>query len=151
MVTRIHTPLGLEAAERIVATAIAEGEKRGFLPLTVAVLDLGGNLIVLKRQDGSGILRADVAIAKAWGALGMGVPPGVMGKRLADNPGFLGALVAASDGRFAPNPGGILIVNAEDEAIGAVGISGDTGPNDEICAIAGAKAAGFGFHATLDG
>ncbi|MFD1796965.1 heme-binding protein [Paracoccus aurantiacus] len=143
MVTPLLTPLGLDQAERIVSGALAEREAQGFMALTVAVLDLGGNLILLKRQDGSGILRADIAIAKAWAALGMGVPSGVMGKRLANNPGFLNGLIAASGGRFAPNPGGILILNRQGEGIGAIGISGDTGPNDEICAIAGARAAGL--------
>ena len=46
---------------------------RGLLPLTVAVLDVGGHIVLLKRQDGSGNLRADIAIGKAAGALGMGI------------------------------------------------------------------------------
>jgi uncharacterized protein GlcG (DUF336 family) len=43
-------------------------------PLTVAVLDPGGHLVALNRQDGLGILRAEIAIAKVWGVLGMGLP-----------------------------------------------------------------------------
>ena len=40
-------------------------------PLTIVVLDAGGHVIVLKREDGAGFMRNDVAIAKAYGALGM--------------------------------------------------------------------------------
>lgn len=42
-------------------------------PLTIVVLDAGGHIIVLKREDGAGILRPELAIAKAYGALGMGM------------------------------------------------------------------------------
>ena len=55
----------------VLYAAFAAGAEAGLLPLTVAVLDVGGNLVLLKRQDGSGNLRADIAIGKAAGALGM--------------------------------------------------------------------------------
>ena len=42
-----------------------------------------------------------------------------------------------------PGNGGVLVVDAEGIVIGAVGISGDIGDNDEICAIAGIEKAGF--------
>lgn len=48
-----------------------------------------------------------------------------------------------SAGRMVPSPGGVLIVNGENTVIGAVGISGDIGDNDELCAIAGVEAAGL--------
>ena len=65
------------------------------MPLTIAVLDVGGNLVLLKRQDGSGNLRADIAIGKAWGALGMGISSRTIRDRLKDRPAFQGALAAA--------------------------------------------------------
>jgi len=65
-----------------------------------------------------------------------------------DNSNFVTSLIGASDGRLSPNPGGVLILNDKQEAIGAVGMSGDTGANDEICAIAGIEAAGFAATGT---
>jgi uncharacterized protein GlcG (DUF336 family) len=63
--------------------------------------------------------------------------------RAAQNPNFLTSIVAASDGRIVPNPGGVLIRDASNHILGAIGISGDTGDNDEIIAVAGIEAAGL--------
>lgn len=143
MVLPLFTPLSLTSAEALSDAVLAHGRKNGFLPLAVAVLDVGGHLIVGKREDGCGIMRLDVAVAKAWGALGMGVPAKALGERLSVNPGFLSALIAVSDGRLAANAGGVLITDAEGKVIGAVGVSGDIGENDEACALAGIEAAGL--------
>ena len=143
MVIKLKTLLGLETAETIVGAAFKKGTEMEFMPLTVVVLDVGGNIILLKRQDGCGIVRGDVALGKAWGSLGMGIPTGTMGKMFAENQNFMTGMVGAANGRVAPNPGGVLILDAAGEAIGAVGISGDIGPNDEICALAGVAAAGL--------
>ncbi len=42
-----------------------------------------------------------------------------------------------------PSPGGVLIVGTDGDVVGAVGISGDVGDNDEVCAVAGIEAAGL--------
>ncbi len=135
------TTLSLNQAATIVDAALAAGRAEKMMPLTVAVLDAGGHLMAFKREDGSGILRPQVAIGKAWGALGMGQSSRTLRDRLSDRPSFIGALSAASDGRFFPVPGGVLIRDADDQTLGAVGISGDTSDKDEFCAIAGVKAA----------
>ena len=139
----IQTDLPLDSASAIIDTALATGREAGLLPLTVAVLDSGGNLIALKREDGSGILRADIAVGKAWASLGMGIPSRTIRDRLKDRPAFQNALAAAAAGRFVPVPGGVLVCNPSGEAVGAVGISGDASDKDEYCAIAGVKAAGY--------
>lgn len=139
----LKTNLPLAAAETIVDAALAAGTANGMLPLTVVVLDTGGHAVAMKRQDGCGNMRADVATGKAWGALGMGIPSRTIRDRLADRPAFQGALSAVSDGRFVPVPGGVLIRDADNAVIGAVGISGDTSDKDEYCAIEGVKAAGL--------
>ena len=136
------TALPLATADKIIDAALAEGRAQGFMPLTVAVLDAGGCLVALKREDASGIMRPDIAIGKAWGALGMGVPSRLLRDRLADRPAFQSALAAASGGRFVAVPGGILLLNDAGDTIGAVGVSGDTSDKDEVCAIRGAHAAG---------
>ena len=133
--------LTLEQASRIVDTALARGREHRMMRLTVAVLDAGGHLVALKREDGSGILRPQIALGKAWGALGMGFSSRLIRDRLTDRPTFVTALATASEGRFVPVPGGVLIRAGDGEVVGAVGISGDTGDNDEIIAVAGIEAA----------
>ena len=138
------TMVSLHAAAAIVDTALARGRSAGMMPLTVAVLDAGGHIVAMKREDGSGILRPDIAIGKAWGALGMGTSTRLIRDRLADRPAFQNALAAASGGRFIPVPGGVLIrEKAGGPVIGAVGISGDTSDKDEFCAIEAIRAAGL--------
>ena len=139
----IASSLSLEAAARIVDAALAERSKHGILPLAVAVLDAGGHLVAFKREDGCGVLRYDIARGKAWAALGMGMSTRLCRARLGARPAFQGALAAASDGRFIPGPGGVLILDARGAAIGAVGISGDASDKDEYCAITAIRAAGF--------
>ena len=135
--------LTLAKADAVIDEALRLGRERQFARLTVAVLDAGGHLVALKREDGSGILRADIAYGKAWGALGMGFSSREISERSVKHPVFYSALFAASQGRVIPSPGGVLICDEGGEVIGAVGISGDTGGNDEICAIAGIEAAGL--------
>ena len=139
----IQSSLTLELAERIIDVALAARRKEGLLPLVVAVLDAGGHLVAYKREDGSGLLRFDIAFGKAWAALGMGMSTRLIRDRLAQRPTFQGALASVSDGRFVPVPGGVLILDAQGAAIGAVGISGDASDKDEYCALEGIHAAGF--------
>lgn len=134
----------LEQATTIVEVALKKGRETSCAPLTVAVLDAGGHLKALAREDGSGIIRPQIALGKAWGALGMGFGSRTFAKRLSDNPqqaSFIGALNAMSDGRVVPVPGGVLVRDAGGEIIGAVGISGDVSDKDEACAVAGIQAA----------
>ena len=137
------TTLTLALASNIVDTALKTAREKNFAPLTVAVLDAGGHLVAFKREDKSGILRFDIAFGKAWGALGMGLGSRTLFERAEKTPMFFTALVAASGGRVVTNPGGVLICDANGDIIGAVGISGDTSDNDEICAMAGIAAAGL--------
>ncbi len=140
----LHTSLPLEIAERMIDAAIAVRRKEKLLPLAIAVLDAGGNLVAFKRENGCGVLRCDIAFGKAWGALGMGMPTRMIRDRLANRPSFQSALAAASEGRFIPTPGGVLVLDASEQAIGAIGISGDASDKDEYCAISAVQAAGFG-------
>lgn len=141
--TPLNVALNLEQASAIIDEALRLAREHEMLPLTVAVLDSGGHQIALKREDGSGIIRVQVAVAKAYGALGMGVSSRVIGERLAKRPVFSTALSVISDGHFASVPGGVLICDADGTAIGAVGISGETSERDEFAAIGGIKGAGF--------
>jgi uncharacterized protein GlcG (DUF336 family) len=112
-------------------------------PLTVVVLDPGGHPVVLEREDGSGILRPEVALAKAYGAVGMGMSSRDLAARAERQPVFFGTLAAASDGRLAPAPGGVLVWDSSGVLLGAVGVSGDVSDVDEECALRGIEAAGL--------
>lgn len=133
----------LEQASKIIDVALATGRELGLKPLTVAVLDAGGHLVAMKREDKSSLLRFQVASGKAWGALGMGITTRQMAGRFEGNPHFFGAVAALADGRMLCSPGGVLIYDANGDVIGAVGASGDSGDNDEKCVLAGIEAAGL--------
>jgi uncharacterized protein GlcG (DUF336 family) len=135
--------LKLAQANTIIDAALAEARQRDFAPLAVSVLDAGGHLIAFKREDAASFLRIDIAYGKAWGALGMGFGTRELAERASKFPTFVTALSSASQGRIIPSPGGVLIADADGEVIGAVGISGDTGDNDEVCALAGIHAVGL--------
>jgi uncharacterized protein GlcG (DUF336 family) len=129
------TQLTLAIADQIATATLAAGRARNAQPLTVVVLDAGGHVVVTKREDGSGILRCEIAHGKAWGALGMGLPSRTLSERATGNPVFFAALACASDGRMIPNPGGVLLRDAVGRIVGAVGVSGDTSDMDEDCAV----------------
>jgi uncharacterized protein GlcG (DUF336 family) len=133
----------LAQASSIVDVALKKARELKQMPQTLVVLDPGGHVVCAKREDGSGIIRFEIAVGKAYGALGMGWGSRTMMERAAQNPNFLTAISAASGGRLVPNPGGVLIRDAGNQIIGALGISGDTADNDEIIAVAGIEAAGL--------
>jgi uncharacterized protein GlcG (DUF336 family) len=135
--------VSLAQASAIIDAALKLARDQKQMPQTVVVLDPGGHVVCAKREDGSGIIRFEIAFGKAYGALGMGWGSRTSMERATQNPNFFAAVEAASGGRLVPNPGGVLIRNAANVIIGAVGISGDTGDNDEIIAVAGIEAAGL--------
>ena len=137
--------LTLEQASMIVDRGLAHARAGKIRPLCIAVLDDGGNLKALKRDDGASILRPTIAIGKAWGAIGMGESSRHLGNRLKDMPAFLGALSDMSGGKVVPVPGGVLIMDGE-TIVGAAGASGASADEDEAAVIAGIKAAGLEYR-----
>lgn len=136
--------LTLEKATTIIDRALAKAREMNIRPLCVAVLDDGGNLKALKREDGASILRPQIAIGKAWGAIGMGESSRSLADRLKERPAFLGALSDMSGGKVVPVAGGVLIMDGN-VIIGAAGASGGTADEDETCVVAGIQAAGLEF------
>ena len=133
----------LEQADLIADKALQKGRELKFAPLTVVVLDAGGQIKVLKREDNASLLRPEIALGKAWGVLGMGFGGRELARRAELMPMFFTALNAMSGGRMVPVAGGVLIKNSEGQVIGSIGITGDTSDNDEICAVYGIEAAGL--------
>jgi uncharacterized protein GlcG (DUF336 family) len=135
--------VSLEAASIIVDQALAKGRKMKFHPLAVAVIDPRGCLKAYKAEEGTSLMRFDIAFGKAWGALGMGFGNRELARRSAKVPMFFNSLQVMTEGKMVPVPGGVLIRNATGQVVGAVGISGDTSENDEICAVQGIISAGL--------
>lgn len=135
--------LNLETATRIAQRAQATGRELRAAPLTIAVLDAGGHLISLLREDGASMLRPQIAIGKAWGAVALGKGSRLIAADAQQRPAFIGAVNHLADGNLVPAPGGVLIRDPQGEVIGAIGISGDTSDIDEQCAISGVEAAGL--------
>ena len=135
--------LTLGQANKIIEVAFAKAREMKVKPLAVAVLDEAGNVRSLQRQDDASMLRNDVAIGKAWAAVGMGVASRTLLDRAKGNPQFFGALSATSQGRFIPQTGAVVIKDKQGKVIGAAGASGGTGEEDEAVCIAGIEAAGL--------
>ena len=138
---KLKPSLALDVASAIMDSALAYGRAENLLPLTVVILDAGGKMIASKSEDGSGIMRFDIARGKAWGALGMGMSSRLIRDRLATRPSFQAALATVADGQFVPVPGGVLVLQSGENVIGSVGVSGDTSEKDEYCAIVGIQGA----------
>jgi uncharacterized protein GlcG (DUF336 family) len=135
--------LPLNQASHIVDAALSKARELELRPLTITVLDPGGHPIVVKREDGAGILRPQIAHAKAWGCLGTGSGGAAGARHATRDPAFFAALAAISEGRIASSRGGVLIRDAEGNLLGAIGVSGDGPENDEKCAVAGVEITGL--------
>jgi uncharacterized protein GlcG (DUF336 family) len=135
--------LTLDQAHSIISGAVAKGRALGLKPLTLAVVDGGGHLIAFQRSDGSPTLRPAIAIGKAAGAVGLGVASRRIGEMAVERPHFVGAIGHLAPDGLIPVAGGVNVIDGEGRIIGAVGVSGDTSDNDEICAMAGISAAGL--------
>lgn len=133
----------MDEANTIIDAALAKGRELDLGKLSVVVLDDGGHPIAMKRDDGSEFLRPQIANAKAWGALGMGLPSRLLRDRADKLPVFMTALTTISEGRLVALPGGVIIRDEAGSILGAVGVSGDVSEPDEICAVAGVEAAGL--------
>jgi uncharacterized protein GlcG (DUF336 family) len=137
------TQLSLEQAQKIIEGARAKSKAAGYQPMGIAVLDAAGHVKAFVSEDGASMFRFDIARAKAWGAVGMGVSSRTLAERAKGNPNFFVALAATSEGKFLPQPGAVVIKDAQGQVLGAVGASGGTGDEDEEICRAGVAAAGL--------
>ncbi|MBY4596418.1 heme-binding protein [Ottowia caeni] len=135
--------LKLDQAQGIANAALETGRRKSLAPLAIAVLDARGCTQVLLAQEGTSLLRTDIATAKAAGALNMGVGGRELARRAEQNPGFVASLNAISQGRMVTVRGSVLVRDGQGRLLAAVGISGDTAENDEACAVAAIEAAGL--------
>src|SRR4030088_1648260 len=135
--------LTLDVARKILDVALAKGDEKKLKPLVVTVLDARGCVKASAAQDGTSLMRSEIAHGKAYGALAMGMGSRALFQRAQEQAYFISAVNTLAQGRLVPVPGGVLMHDASGALLGAVGVSGDTSDNDEICALAGIEAAGL--------
>ena len=135
--------IDLDTARAIVAGARKHAAHAGLKPLTVVVLDAGGHVVAVEREDGSSTRRFEIGFGKAHGALSLGMGSRSIMGRAEQQPYFIAAVTSAVGGALVPVPGGVLVRDAEGGLLGAVGVTGDSSDNDEAAAIAGIEQAGL--------
>jgi glc operon protein GlcG len=127
--------ISFEQAKKVAAAALGEAEKNHW-PSSIAVVGTSGELLVFEHMDNSSFASIDLSIHKARTAARFRSPTKRFAERLAV--GSTNAYLLTFDGMIAA-PGGSLIV-VGDKLIGAIGVSGTTGPHDEQVSAAGANA-----------
>lgn len=133
----------LKQSEAIIDAVLARGRELGCRPLSVAVTDPGARVKAFKKEDGSAMMRFEMAMGKAHAALALGRSSSLVRERAEGRPLFVSYLIQASGGQIFPEGGGRLIRNDSGDVIGAVGVTGETEARDEELAAHGIRAAGL--------
>lgn len=133
----------LDEAEAIIDAILARGRELDCRPLSVAVTDPGAHVTAFKKEDGSSMMRFEMAMGKAFAALALGRSSSLVRVRAEERPLFMSYLTSASGGRIFAEGGGMLIRDPSGEVIGAVGVTGDSQERDEELAAHGIRAAGL--------
>ena len=129
--------LTLSSARAIIAAAEKRADEIG-QPMNIAVVDAGGNLISHVRMDGAWIGSVDISINKAWTSRAFDIQTKDLGDNSQPTQQFFG-IHASNSGRVMIFAGGVPLTR-DGEVIGAVGVSGGTGDQDQTVAEAGAAA-----------
>jgi uncharacterized protein GlcG (DUF336 family) len=131
------TSITIAQATQLLSAAMSKARSAGYKSMGIVVLDASGNIKASALEDGASMFRFDIARAKAWGAVGMGVSSRTLGQRAKDNPNFFVSLAATAEGKFLPQTGAVIIKDKSGQILGAMGASGGTGDEDEeICTTA---------------
>jgi uncharacterized protein GlcG (DUF336 family) len=135
--------ISLRRARTIIRKTFEEGRKRELKPLSVIVLDEGGNVLAFEREDGASPGRFAIAHGKAYGSVMLGLGGTAQMARAESQAYFIAAANGALDGRLIPVPGGILVRDGRGKVVAAIGVTGDTSDNDAAAGKAGIEAAGL--------
>jgi uncharacterized protein GlcG (DUF336 family) len=137
------TMISLERSNRIIEAIFARGRELSCRPLSVVIVEPGAKVKAFQKEDGSAMMRFEMAFGKAYAALALGRSSSLVRVRTEERPLFMQYLMRASGDQIFPEGGGMLIRDNEGEVIGAVGVTGDTQERDEELAAHGIRAAGF--------
>jgi len=127
----------LADAKRVIAAAEEKAEEIG-QPMNIAVVDGGGNLVAHIRMDKAWIGSVDIAINKAWTARAFDIATQKLGELSQSGDQFFG-IHASNSGRVMIFAGGVPLKRG-DQVVGAIGVSGGLGKQDQAVAEAGAEA-----------
>jgi len=132
----------LDQADRLIDAVLRRGAELDCRPLSVIVVEPGCKVKAFKKEDGSSMIRFEMAYGKAYAALAMGRSSRLVKVRAEEKPIFMRYLISASGEQIFPEGGGLQIRNVEGDVIGAVGVTGDTEERDEELAAHGIRAIG---------
>ena len=137
------TAITLDQADRLIDAVLRRAVELDCRPLSVIVVEPGCKVKAFKKEDGSSMIRFEMAYDKAYAALAMGRSSRLVKVRAEEKPIFMRYLISASGEQIFPEGGGLQIRNVEGEVIGAVGVTGDTEDRDEELAAHGIRAIGL--------
>ena len=137
------TAITLDQANRIIAAILKRAAEIDCRPLSVIVVEPGCKVKAFQKEDGSSMIRFEMAYGKAYAALALGRSSKLVKARAEERPLFMRYLVSASGEQIFPEGGGLQIRNGEGAVIGAVGVTGDTEDRDEELAAYGIRAVGL--------
>lgn len=129
--------LNLTAARRMIAAAKKKAEEIN-VPMVIAVVDDGGNLIAMERMDDALLVSLDLAKGKAYTAVALKMPTATLAP-LAQPGAPLFGIDKTDGGRIVIFGGGIPVKNG-DQIIGGIGVSGGSVEEDVACSQAGLDA-----------
>ncbi|MDG1431160.1 MAG: heme-binding protein [Paracoccaceae bacterium] len=135
--------LSLRKARTIIRKTLDYGKEQGYRPLSVVVLDEGGNVKAFEREDDAAPGRFAVAHGKAFGSIMLGIPGSVQKARAEEEAYLMQAINGVYGGQVVPVPGGILLRDKRGRIVGAMGVTGDTSENDAEAGLAGIEASGL--------
>ena len=98
--------LTLDVARKILDAALAKGIEKKLKPLVITILDARGCVKMTAAQDGTSLMRAEIAHGKAYGALAMGMGSRALFQRAQEQAFFIDAVNTLAQGRMVPVPGG---------------------------------------------
>ena len=133
----------LAQAENIIDAILARARELKCRPISVVVAEPGAIVKAFKKEDGSAMMRFEMAMGKAYAALALGRSSSLVRERTEQRPLFMDFLFKASADKIFAEGGGLLIRAADGAMLGAVGVTGDTQEQDEALAAHGIRAAGL--------
>ncbi|MFN7995181.1 MAG: heme-binding protein [Bryobacteraceae bacterium] len=123
----------LADARRVIDAAEKKAQEIG-QPMNIAVVDAGGNLVAHVRMDRAWMGSVDIAINKAWTARAFDISTKELAELSQSGDQFFGIHVS-NHGRVMIFAGGIPLKRGT-EVVGAIGVSGGMGKQDQAVAQA---------------
>jgi len=147
----VMSAISLDLANRIIEAVLRRAAEVDCRPISVIVVEPGCKVKAFQKEDGSSMIRFEMAFGKAYAALALGRSSKLVRIRAEERPIFMRHLMSATGEQIFPEGGGLQIRGPDGEVIGAVGVTGDTEDRDEELAAHGIHSAGLKTDADLEG